>query len=310
MLSVLLAAIAGGTLVAIVQGLPTEGSHHRAGITVHRSAPGAPSSRPGRAIFSGNWETGDTSQWSWGAQCANTGVVGGYAVRGTVNIVEDLVAQGKYAARFDLPAAARPSACEVLRKRTEALGSDDWYALEVYFPSDWQEPSSAFWGLLLAQFDFQGVVGTPVGLYAHADHVNVGIESGLCTTTPPASCQYTTGNDAAPGNQGSLGYTLRIVPLGTRLAGTWQQFIVHVHHAANSSGLVQGWWRPRGGTWAETVNWSGYPTVQWSATKAPETEQVTADKIGAYRGTSSFPISIWQDGFCAATSFSAAESCL
>ena len=146
-----------------------------------------------------------------------------------------------------------------------------------------------------------------MGLYAHADHVNVGVESGLC---PRGECQYNTGNDASPTNQGTLGYTLRIVPVGTRLAGTWQQFIVHVHHAADSSGLVQGWWRPRGGTWKQTVNWGGYPTVQWTSTQPVDTNRGTTDKIGAYRGESTFPISIWQDGFCVATSFSAAESCL
>jgi Polysaccharide lyase len=227
---------------------------------------------------------------------------------GTVNIVQDIVAQGKYAARFDLPAGSPASKCEVLRSRTEALGTDDWYALEVYFPSNWREPSSDFWGLLFAQFDYERLTGPPVGLYAHADHVNVGVESGLCSQA--YGCEYNTGNDAGPNNQGTLGYTLRIVPLGTRLAGTWQQFVVHVHHAADSSGLVQGWWRPRGGTWAQTVNWGGYPTVQWSSTQPVDTNYGTVDKIGAYRAASTFPISIWQDGFCIANSFAAAAGCL
>jgi hypothetical protein len=133
--------------------------------------------------------------------------------------------------------------------------------------------------------------------------VNLNIESGFCNA---GACQYNTGND----NQGTLPYTLRIVPVGTRLGGTWQQFIVHVHHAADASGLVQGWWRPRGGTWDKTVDWGGYPTVQWTSTQPIDTNYGTVDKIGAYRGPSTFPISIWQDGFCVATSFSAAASCL
>ena len=140
-----------------------------------------------------------------------------------------------------------------------------------------------------------------------ADHVNVVVQSGLCAPNGAGinACQYTTGNDA--GNS----YNLRIAPLGTPLAGTWQQFVVHVHHAADSSGLVQGWWRPRGSsTWTQTVNWSGYPTVQWSSGHRPEASEMTVDKIGAYRGQSNVPISIWLDGFCDATSFSAAASCL
>ena len=293
-LSISVAAIFGGALVATVAGLLTDRPHHRVG----------------NVVFSGNSETGDISQWTWGAQCANTGPVGGSAVRGTVNIVEDVVAQGHYAARFDLPAGGPVSACEVLRKRTMALGSDDWYALEVYFPPSWQEPSSQFWGLLFAQFDYEALAGPPVGLYAHADHVNLAVQSGLCAMNSAGikACQYSSGNDAS--SQGTLGYTLRIVPLGTQLAGTWQQFVVHVHHAADSSGLVQGWWRPLGRTWAKTVDWSGYPTVQWSSTQPANSNTVTTDKIGAYRGAATFPVSIGQDGYCVATSFGAAESCL
>src|SRR5436309_15968730 len=87
-------------------------------------------------LFSGNWETGDISQWG-GAQCANTGLPhDSYAQRGTLNIVTDIVAQGKYAARFDLPygetnanGGEKPSACEALRGRTLNLNGDDWYAL-------------------------------------------------------------------------------------------------------------------------------------------------------------------------------------
>jgi Polysaccharide lyase len=291
MLTVSIAAISCGALLIALSRVFTIGPSHTP-----------------RVVFSGNWETGNISQWGT-AQCANTGPVGGPYLRGTINLVTDIVAQGKYAARFDLPAGGPASACEVLRPRTEALGTDDWYALEVYFPSNWREPSSDFWGLLFAQFDYERITGPPVGLYAHADHVNLAIETGLCNESTGA-CQHTTGNDAGPNEQGSLGYTLRIVPVGTRLAGTWQQFVVHVHHAADASGLVEGWWRPRGGTWSKTVSWSGYPTVQWSTLRPVDTNLGTHDKIGAYRGTSTFPISLWQDGFCVATSFSAAAGCL
>jgi hypothetical protein len=112
------------------------------------------------------------------------------------------------------------------------------------------------------------------------------------------------------GNEGSLHTTLRLIPLGTKLAGTWQQWIVHVHHAVDSSGLLQAWWRPRGGTWTQTVNLSGYPTVQWTSGETPNPNPPADDKIGGYRGGASYPITIWQDGFCVATSFAAAESCL
>jgi hypothetical protein len=212
-------------------------------------------------------------------------------------LVTDVVAQGKYAARFELPPGEPATACEVLRSRKEGIGTDDWYAMEVRFPSNWQEPS--WWGLLLAQLDFENLVGPTIGLYAHAHRVDVGIWSGLCTPSSKGGgvCENQTSE-------------LNIVPAGTQMAGTWQQLIVHVHHAADSSGLVEGWWRPPGGVWTQTVNWSGHPTVQWSSPVDRYVDHVTYDKLGAYRGPSTFPITIWQDGFCVATSFSAAASCL
>jgi hypothetical protein len=283
---ILLLALTGAGLAA--DRYFASGSH----TTSHQTASPIATSSPGPITFNGDWETGDISQWNWGAQCVNYSTpLSGSGNIGTLSIVTDIVAQGRYAARFDLPAYPSNNSCEVLRKRTEALGTDDWYAQDVYFPSNWREPSS--WGLELGQYDFQGITGPPVGLYAHADHVDIGIETGLCD--PPQPCQYYP--------------ELPIAPPGTQLAGTWQQFVVHVHHAADSSGLVQGWWRPRGGTWTQTVTWSG-PTVQWSTTRPPNMNGFTSDKIGAYRGAASFPISIWQDGFCVTTSFAAAEGCL
>jgi hypothetical protein len=163
----------------------------------------------------------------------------------------------------------------------------------------------------LAQFDFQGLAGAPVAMAAHAEDVDLVTESGACAPNSVGTneCQYNTGSDY--GEEGSLHKTLHIIPRGTHLAGTWEQFIVHVHHAADASGLVQGWWRPRGtSAWTQTVKLSGYPTVQWTPGHPLDANDGTVDKIGAYRGASNFPISIWQDGFCVATSFSAAASCL
>jgi hypothetical protein len=272
---------------------------------------------PGTIVFSGNFDTGDISQWfnvGGDTQCANYKTYTDNA-HGNLYIVTDNVGPGsKYAGRFDLPAnAASSTSCEVLRPRYEAVGTDDWYAQEVYFPSNWQEPSQEYWGMLVGQYNFENLpgadVGPPLGLYAHGDHVNLVLQTGLCSR----GCQDTTGDDWPAGIgpvSGSLGTTLRIAPLGTQLAGTWQQFVVHVHWAGDSSGLVQGWWRPLGGTWKQTVNFGGYPTVQWSSAQPVGTTFRTVDKIGAYRGASTFPISVWQDGFCVATSFSAAAGCL
>jgi hypothetical protein len=299
----------GFTIRVSVSAHNAHGWSSAAGISAPTPFVTAPSSSPGEVIFSGNWETGNITQWTWGAQCINYNPPApGSGNIGTVSVVTENVAQGKYAARFDLPADPNNNtSCEVLRRRTEALGSDEWYAQEVYFPPNWQDPSP--WGVGVGQYDFSALgEGAPVGIAARGDHVNLGISSGLCLNHGP--CQYNSGNDW-PNNQGTLNVTLRLVPLGTTLGGTWQQWIVHVHWAADSSGHVDGWWRQRGSSrWTQTVNWGGYPTVQWTSAQPPDTNYVTADKIGAYRGPSSFPISLWQDGFCIATSFAVAESCI
>jgi len=97
----------------------------------------------------------------------------------------------------------------------------------------------------LAQFDFQGLAGAPLGMAAHAEDVDLGIESAPRATNSVGTgeCQYNTGSDY--GEEGSLHKALHIIPPGTHLAGTWEQLIAHVHHAADSSGLLQGWWSAR-----------------------------------------------------------------
>ena len=155
------------------------------------------SSRSTPVVFAGDFETGNIAQWTWGAQCANTGVPStASSVRGTISVQSELVGQGSYAARFDLPAAAQAyTACETLSKRLIGLGSDDYYGLMVRFPSDWRGTLLRPLGPLLAQLNFEGIWGAPVLLAAHADHIALVLQSGLCksvsTSTP--GCAYSSG---------------------------------------------------------------------------------------------------------------------
>ena len=288
------------------------------GVAVARSVAAAPA--PGEVLFSGNWETGNIDQWTWSAQCAN--VAGSDTAnrpdRGTVTLVTSPVAQGRYAARFELPAYESPNACEVLRHRLiGGDGTDEYYALEVLFPNGWREPSSAFWGLSIAQFNYVALTGAPVGLGAHRNHVNLTMQTGAYGNR---RTEYSTGNDDG-------GYNIRcrkpsgqlyprghctIVPDGKLVPGAWHQLIVHVRWAADASGLVEGWFRLRRQRWKKTVVIRGYPTRQWDGTGPNGTYSLShdsSDKIGAYRGAASFPISVMNDGFCAATALAAAKSC-
>jgi hypothetical protein len=257
----------------------------------------------GSVSFTGDWETGNISQWTWGAQCSNVGDSNtlGQPNRGTLNLVTSPVAQGTYAAKIDLPAYNGGNACETLRKRTLNLGSDDYYGIDYYFPDNWQEPSSAGWGMGIAQFNYQLVWGTPVGLFAHGDHVRLVTQSGYCNDYLSANpgCTYSSG---VGGNLPEAA----VVPRGKLVRGRWIQIVVHVRWSKDGTGVVEGWYRYRGdAAWNKTVDQRGYPTVQWSSSQPAPTDQVTSDKVGAYRGAATFPLSIWNDNFRVGSSFSA-----
>jgi Polysaccharide lyase len=259
----------------------------------------------GEVLFRGNWETGNIDQWTWSAQCSNVGSAEtqNRPDRGTLTLVRTPVAQGRYAARFALPAYPAATACEVLRKRTLAVGTDDYYAEAFYFPSTWREPSFA-WGMAITQMNYELIWGAPLALIAHRNRVDLVLQSGFCedSTARDPGCTFSSG----PG--GNL-RALHIVPARMRL-NVWHQVIVHVRWAADRTGVVEGWHRLRGrGPWRRTADVRGYPTVQWSVAKPVSADMPTSDKAGAYRGPAAYPISMLNDAFCVATSLAAAKSC-
>jgi hypothetical protein len=94
----------------------------------------------------------------------------------------------------------------------------------------------------------------------------------------------------------------------------WHEIVVHVRWAADNSGVIEAWHRTKGSSWNKTVTISGYPTVQWSAARPlsgwQQGQWTTNDKLGAYRAASSSPLTMNNDGFCVATSYTAAASCV
>jgi hypothetical protein len=270
-----------------------------AGLTL---SPGA-DARRSSVVYGENWEKGrlDTSQW--GAQCDNL-TPPYFGTRGTFRVQRKIIGQGRFAARFDLPPdATKATACEVIHNRTLDLGRDDYYALAVFFPRTWKEPASAFWGMAIAQFNYEGITGPPVGLYAHGHHVNLTIQSGFFDGYVT---RWHSGNGIARGN------VPRMFAIPRRLKlGSWHQLIVHVRWSTGNDGAVDVWHRLRSkGRWKQTVRLRGKPTVQWSASRPPMTDMRTTDKFGGYRGESSSRASVWHDAYCRATSLKAAKSCL
>jgi Polysaccharide lyase len=257
-------------------------------------------------VYGENWEKGrlDTSQW--GAQCDNLAppYVG---TRGTFRVQQKMVGQGRWAARFELPAdPTRATACEIIHNRTLDLGRDDYFALAVSFPRTWKEPGDqarSFWGMAIAQFNYQLITAAPVGLAAHRNQVNLTVQSGYFDGY---ATRWRSGNGIARGNLPRM----YAVPRPLKL-GSWHQLIVHVRWSAGNDGAVDVWHRLLGKRrWKQTVRLRGKPTVQWSASKPAMSEMRTWDKLGGYRGESSSRASVWHDAFCRATSLKAAKSCL
>jgi hypothetical protein len=262
--------------------------------------------RPGLR-FSGSFESGELSAWP-AAQCSNTGLASDESVeRGTVQVQSDVVGEGDFAARFDLPASPVPQACELLIERSIGVGTDDYYALMLRVPSSWREPSPAGWGLVLAQLNFQGIWGAPVTLSAHADHIALVLQSGPCNGVASDTPGCT--NSSGPG--GSID-PIRAVP-APLARETWHEVIVHVRWASDDSGRIRVWHRTKGQRrWVKTAALAGYPTLQWTTERGPSAlaASTTNDKVGAYRGGADFPVTVWHDGFVRAPTFAAAAAAL
>lgn len=268
-------------------------------------------SADGTVRYRQDWEYPDSDgvdSSDWGFQCDN--IDDWYATRGSFTKVSSPVAQGAYAARFDLPAdTEKPTACEMLHGRRLDHGVHDYYALAVRFGSDWREPAKAHWGMAIFQPNYQGIKGPAVGLFAHDSYVNVVMESGYCGTNANGvfECQYRTGNGTATGNIGTF-YAIPKDRFGTE---AWHELVVHVHWTADSSGIVEVFHRRKGETaWVKTAEIKGYPTLQWKDGYDPTSDKGTTDKFGAYRGKADYPLTLHHDSWCRATTFTAAESCL
>jgi len=291
-------------LAAILAVLAVAGS-----AVVASAAPPAP--LPPDLSFDGAFDQG-LSAWNaagGGAQCANYGTPAtAPRARGNVYLDPTNVVDNVQAARFDLP-ASQPTfplqACELTNMRSEPLGSSDYYGFMFYVPEGWTDgtvPSGGFWGIATAQFHFQNIWGSPIEFELHSDHMTLALETGACnnhlSSDPGCTWRSNADDPSGPGNLGAQ----YVVPAPMQ-EGVWHEVIMYVHWAADTTGAIQVWTRVEGGlSWTQTVNLSGYPTVQWDVTQGCCSSAV-ADKIGAYRGPSSSPVSVWEDNAVIGPSF-------
>jgi hypothetical protein len=262
----------------------------------------------GFVLYREDWEKGRLDTGQWGAQCDNLTLPPHYVgTRGSFKVQQETVGQGRWAARFDLPHhATRATACEIIHNRTLDLGRVDYYALAVLFPRKWKEPGDqarSFWGMVIAQFNYEMITAPPVGLFAHRQYVNLVLQTGYFDGFVS---RWRSGNGIARGNVPRM----YAIPRPLKLA-SWHQLIVRIHWSTGNDGAVDVWHRLRSKhRWKQTVRLRGKPTVQWSGSKPALSEMPTWDKLGGYRGESSSPVSVWHDAYCRASSFRAAQSCL
>jgi hypothetical protein len=265
-----------------------------------------PSSENGTVHYRQNWEHPDDDgidSQQWGMQCDN--IAGEpVATRGTVTKTAP-GSQGRFAGRFTLPPNVdrNTSACELLHGRQLDHGTHDYYSLALLFPGDWREPALAHWGMAVFQPNYQGIKGPGVGLFAHADYVNLGTESGFCDG---AGCTYRTGNGTASGPLGSH----YAIPRARFAKDVWHELVMHVFWTSDpSKGVVEVWHRRKGESqWVRTAHLTNLATVQWKSGYDPTANHRTNDKIGAYRGNADWNISLYHDAWSRATTFDAAAA--
>jgi hypothetical protein len=261
--------------------------------------------------FDASFATGTMTPFQ-GAQCANTGVASAnYHQRGNFYVENSITGDGGYGGRIDLPANVAPystSVCEALHSVPVALGSDQYYGSMFYVPVGWDTGTKAFWGVQVAQYHFTNVWGSPIAFQLHDDHMTLALETGACSPVGSAlpGCQYRSQADLFWGPNLPGAY---VIPRGSMPQGHWYEIVLHVHWASNSTGQIQTWFRQKGQTaWTQSTNLTGLPTVQWTTGHLPATTAV--DKIGAYRGYSTAPVSVWFDDITSATSFNAVTAAM
>lgn len=245
------------------------------GYTVVRRTYGVFTAKNDSGDFYGDWETGDSSQWSGNQWNHNV------PLSEQFQIVTDPVRQGRYAAKFtvrpgDKYATTTGERSEVFWVGSkESDGQDYWYSWSTLFPTDWSEPRN--WGIFMQWHATFNWTPPPLSLSARADSINVNINAGQLT-------------DPCCGGATRLRWT----PLTSLNKGLWNDFIVHVKWAQGPEGAVTIWHRVEGeDTYTKILDVSGVPTLQ-SDNGVAASNYV---KLGLYRDNDTKTNVLYQDGF-------------
>jgi hypothetical protein len=226
-------------------------------------------------VFAGDWETGDSSQWSGNHWNRNVPLSDQFA------IVSDPVHQGGFAARFtvrpgDKFGTTSGERSEVLYTgANEVEGDDVWYAWSTLFPSNWTTPTG--WSIF-TQWHSSYPVSPPISFNMKGERIQVNFNTG-----------------AVDSGGATVKPVYRITDALER--GVWNDFVVHIVWSS-TSGSIQVWHRTGGNRFELKVDATDVPTMQ-TLGGVVSSNYV---KIGFYRNDEPNLTSVvYQDGFSRAT---------
>jgi hypothetical protein len=242
---------------------------------------------------------------------------------------------GTNSIRYDVATNQTVTRCEIDKHRRVEAYTHDWYHSAFKLEPDWGETNEG--GAVIHQLNYQSIKGSP--FFVHADDLNdsayLTVNSGACDTT----CTYYSGQPIGfgfgPKPSGMPG-PLYVIPPGGLLRNVWHELLIHVYWTPLKDGVVEGWYRPKGGTWVKRVDVGpvgsdhatqfNFPTLQTGVQKVPQgcttvtVENINdgchwpnVDKMGQYLNTAytsgNGTNTMWGE-FCRASSREAAETCL
>jgi hypothetical protein len=246
------------------------------GYAVVRRAPGtfSATNAPDASNFYGDWETGDSSQWSGNQWNHNV------PLSDQFQIVTDPVRQGTYAAKFTVRPGDRfgtttGERSEVLWTGSdEADGQDYWYSWSTLFPTDWTEPKN--WGIFVQWHADYNSTPPAISFSAREDSVNLNLNAGQLT-------------DCCGGE-----VRMRWTVLNSLNKGLWNDFIAHIKWASGPDGAITVWHRVEGeDAYTRILDVAGVPTLQ-SQDGIPAKNYI---KLGLYRDADTKTNVLYQDGF-------------
>lgn len=201
-------------------------------------------------VFKGDFETRDASQWE-ALHCNQTN-----DASNPFSIVSSPTREGKYAAKLTVSNNDKfqdmsGERCDLLRPdHDEKEGDEYWYAWSTYFPKDWQAPKDWF---VIADWHsrYQDVCQL---LQIEVTEENALIAKVL--TGNVSGYQCFDGNGSAFATEQTITPKLDL--------SVWNDFIIHVKWTANSTGLIEIFFKNEiKEQYTKVVSLKGIPTLQY-----------------------------------------------